>query len=104
MTFYIKRNDTSPAIQYTLLVDGTAVDITGAAVRFHMARDRHIVVDAVATTVNAVGGVVRYDWQPDDTVSAGTYDAEFEVIYPDGSIETFPNSGYIPVEIKADLA
>ena len=36
--------------------------------------------------------------------SAGMYSAEFEVTYGDGSIETFPNSDYIRVEIIDDIA
>jgi hypothetical protein len=32
------------------------------------------------------------------------YSAEFEVTYSDGSIETFPNSDYIRVEIIDDIA
>ncbi len=47
---------------------------------------------------------VRYDWEAADTATAGFFEAEFEVTYADGSIETFPNYGYIGVAISQDIA
>lgn len=49
-------------------------------------------------------GIVRYDWSADDTNAIGSYQAEFEVTYADASVETFPNRGYIRVEIIDDIA
>lgn len=107
MTFYVKQNDTSPAILATLQdANGTAIDVTGASVRFHMRSigGTSTVVDAAATIVTAASGIVRYDWDAADTASIGSYQAEFEVTYADASVETFPNDGYIRVEIKDDIA
>lgn len=99
MTFFIKRNDTSPAVEYTLSTDDGVVNLTGATVRFYMGN----VVAADAVVLNAIGGIVSYDWLPADTATVGFYNAEFEVIYSDGSKETFPNDGYIAVHISPDL-
>lgn len=107
MTFYIKQNDTSPAMLATLQdANSTAIDLTSADVRFHMRTigGTSAVVDAAAVIVTAASGLVRYDWQAADTASIGSYQAEFEVTYSDGSVETFPNDGYIRVEIKDDVA
>lgn len=107
MTFYVKQNDTSPAMLATLQdADGNAVDITGASVRFHMRAigSNQTTVDDVATIVTADSGIVRYDWDAADTDTVGSYQAEFEVTYADASIETFPNDGYIRVEITDDIA
>lgn len=108
-THQIKQNDTSPAIQAALTdASGTAIDLTGAlATRFHMRLPgaSSAKVDAAATVVGAATlGVVRYDWSTGDTDTAGLYEAEFEVTYADGTVETFPNSGYILVNINGDLA
>ena len=46
---------------------------------------------------------VKYEWQPGDTDTEGFYDAEFEVTYSDGTVETFPNRGFITVIISPDL-
>lgn len=107
MTFNIKQNDTGPAMLATLQdASGAAVNLTGASVRFHMrsVSGGNPAVDAAATVVTAASGIVRYNWAPEDTDSVGTYQAEFEVTYADGSIETFPNDGYIAVQIVDDIA
>jgi hypothetical protein len=106
MPFYVKQNDTSPAMLATLQdANGDAVNITGASVRFHMRPigSNSITVDASATIVTPEDGVVRYDWLAADTDTIGSYQAEFEVTYADGSIETFPNDGYVRVEIIDDI-
>jgi hypothetical protein len=107
MTFYIKRNDTSPAMLATLQdANGVAVNMTAASVRFHMwpISSRVIKVDAAATIVTPLDGLVRYDWAGSDADAIGSYQAEFEVTYADASVETFPNDGYIRVEIISDIA
>lgn len=107
MTFYIKRNDTSPSLLGTLEDGaGAAVNVNGATVRFHLRSfgAQAIKVDAAAVVVSGLTGVVRYDWQPGDTDTIGSYQAEFEVTYADGTIETFPNDGYTRVEIVGDIA
>jgi len=106
MTFYIKQNDTSPSMLATLQdADAVAVDITAASIRFHMRPigSSQVTVDAQATIVDALAGEVRYDWQAEDTAKVGSYQAEFEVTYADASIETFPNDGYIRVQITDDI-
>jgi hypothetical protein len=103
--FKLKRNDTSPSISGTCQdVDGVAVDITGASVRFHMIdKDDVTVVDYAATIASAAAGTVRYDWLAADTDVGGGFRGEFEVTYSDSTIETFPNTGYIPIRIYDDL-
>ena len=104
-TFFIKRNDTSPAFQATLKdASDTAVDLTGATLRFHMVTPSGTtVVDAAATAVTATAGICKYVWATGDTASAGDFSAEFEVTYADSTVETFPNYGYETVRIYEDL-
>jgi hypothetical protein len=85
MTFQIKQNDTSPQIEAVLSdAAGTAIDLNGAAVRFHMRRaGGAVVIDAAATIVTAAAGL--------------------EVTYADGTIETFPNAANIQIDILADI-
>lgn len=107
MTFYVKQNDTSPSMLATLQdANGDAVTVTGASVRFHMRAigSTNVTVDAAAVIVDAANGIVRYDWGAADTDTVGSYQAEFEVTYADGSIETFPNDGFIKVKITDDVA
>ena len=106
MTFYIKQNDTVPSIRATLQNgNGDPIDLINATVRFHMRAigASNTTVDADATILNAASGIVQYNWTADDTDTIGSYQAEFEVTYPDATVETFPNNGYIRVEIIDDI-
>lgn len=107
MPFTIKRNDTSPVIQTTLTDPlGNAIDLTGATVRFHMKKYRASVakIDQPVTIVDEDAGVVRYQWQSGDTDTVGSYQAEFEVSFIDGTVETFPNADFIQIDVIYDLA
>ena len=104
-TFYIKQNDTSPSLRATLQdANGNPVDVTGASVQFHMRSSGSVIVDAVASIVTPASGIVEYSWAPADTATVGSYQAEFEVTYASGAVETFPNTGYIRVRIRDDIA
>jgi len=103
-TFPLKQNDTSPALLYRL---DPAVNLAGATVVFNM-RPRGggaVVVDRAAASIEGdpSEGVVRYDWDPADTAAAGRFEAEFEVTYTDGTVETFPNNDFIVVNIMGDI-
>lgn len=95
MAFSIKQNDTSPSLQSTLKDAAlNPINLTGASVRLHMKSvDGGFKVDEEMVVVNALQGVVQYDWQEGDTDTVGTYYVEFEVTHSDDSVETFPNDG-----------
>lgn len=101
-TFYIKQGDTAPALRCTLKdPSGTAVDLTGASVVFNLlAADGTVLVNRQSVVlVTAASGIVEYQWQAGDTDTSGTHRGEFEVTYPDSSVETFPNDSFIPVRM-----
>jgi len=103
--FLIKKGDTSPGVLYA--ITPTDIILTGATVVFSMRKtlaNTNKVDRASATVVTATGTpTLGYDWQAGDTDTAGVFNAEFEVTYSDGTIETFPNDGYIVVRIDEDL-
>lgn len=104
-TFYLKKGDSSPSLIYAL--DPASVVLTGATVRFNMRLSGGAtkVSRAAAVIVTATGTpTVQYNWQAVDTDTAGTYEAEFEVTYAGGAVETFPNSDFIRVQITGDIA
>lgn len=107
MAFYIKQNDTSPSLRAQLKDgDDIPVDLTGATIRFHMRAigGATAAVDASAQIITPdISGIVQYDWDNGDTATIGSYQAEFEVTFAGGAVETFPNSGYIRVEIIDDI-
>lgn len=105
MAFSIKQNDTSPALQATLKDSSLAViDLTGSSVRFHMKSvDGTLKISSSMTITDATGGIVQYNWVSGDTDTVGTYYVEFQVTYPDLSVETFPNNGNNVVTVVKEL-
>lgn len=106
MAIVMKAGDTAPAVRVTLLdAAGDPVNLDDQPdVRFIVAtrtQPRTVIVDQPATV--HPGGEVTYAWQPGDTDQPGRYLAEFEVVYSDGTIQSFPTDGYIDCRIVDDL-
>lgn len=109
MTFTIVQNDTAPPISSRLADGGHPVDLSDASnVRFHMENKfKETVIDDDLTgrvnIVDTLSGDVEYVFAPGDTSSIGTFKAEWQVLYDDGKIETFPSSGKVTVEITEEI-
>lgn len=110
MSFKLTQSDTSPVLGTTLRDGSMHVDITGYnEVRFHMQNeyDEVVISDNTGGRVNVVDadrGKVEYVFTEADTRQVGTYDAEWQVEYSDGTVETFPTDGYITIEILEGIA
>ena len=58
---------------------------------------------ASVTVLAASKGEVRYSWTTTNTNTAGNFEAEFQVTFSDGGVQTYPNDGYIDVIITEDV-
>ncbi len=114
MAFTIKENDTRPRFVVGLLEDVGGpgegpIDLTDAtSVQFFLrevgaAPQDPPKVDAPATITDAVNGEVTYTWATGDTDTAGDYEAEVQILWDDGGIETVPNATYWEVTVVVDL-
>jgi hypothetical protein len=101
-TFTIKRNDRLPSLIATLADESGPYNLTGATVDIIWKPSGGVATRAACTIVTAASGIVRYDWSATDTLTAGTYDLEFEATIS-GKKMTFPNAGYLQLIIEADL-
>lgn len=103
LKFTIKRGDTSPALRFALLPD--TVSLAGAAVRFQMrARGGGTLIDRPAEVVRVFQpAVLAHLWLSGDTDEAGRFEAEFRVTNMDGTVESFPNLGFIEVFVTEDV-
>lgn len=102
----IKQNDTRPFATASLTRGTAAVDLTDASqVRFKLRRRGQVdlTVDAAGIITDAATGAVEYRWSDGDTDDAGEYFAEWEVLWIDSSVETFPTIGQDICLIFADL-
>lgn len=106
--FYIAQGDTASPLTDTLKdADGNAVDIFGTTVTLTaVSIDGTVVLDAVPAAVDQNGagddgskGKLHYGWQESDTANADTLLARWTVTFADDSVQTYPNGGYILIEI-----
>ncbi len=110
--FLIKFGDTSSPLASTLEdSNGVPVDILGANIRWKMAplAGGTVSINAVASnlqsgvggTSNATTGDVSYSW---GTVPGpGRFLGEWEVTYAGGAVQTFPNDGYVLIDVVGDI-
>ena len=107
-TFFIKQNDTTPALSVFLQdARGRPINLTGATIVFHMRLESDLSVKisgGSVTTVSATQGNVSYTFSASDTDTSGNYQAEFQVTFSGGAVETFPNDDYIKVIITDDVS
>ena len=107
MEFTLKTGNTSPALR-CILRDGAgvAVPLAGAAVVFSMATQKGVagITRRPCVITAAAASEVQMNWQAGDTATPGAFHAEFEVTYAGGSVESFPNEGYLVVRIAQALA
>lgn len=102
--FSLKQGDTSPPFRGKAKdATGKLVPLTGATATFRMKpqiQGLRAPISAPAD-VDGLTSELSYDWASDgsDTNVPGLYDAEFHVVFADGSEETFPNGEYEVVEI-----
>ena len=104
--FIIKENDTSPDIMAVLKSpEGEVIDLSGAQVKTYMSdySGEEIIINADAQIIDALEGKVVYSWTEGDTQKPGRYKLEFEVTFADGKVQTYPNQGYIEIEITEDI-
>lgn len=97
-TFYIKRGETTPALEVQLTdEDDNPIDLSsvdGVDFKMYEPRNYGLVIDASATIVNESDGIVTYVWKEGETDDAGRYRSGFVVNYDSASSEEFPNFGY----------
>jgi hypothetical protein len=101
--FTIKRGDRRPILEATLTDEDGPIDLTSAASVKLLLKSGATTVDGACVVVSAVAGTVSYTWGATDTLIVGAYDAEFEITWSTGIVETVPNDSYFSVEFVQDL-
>lgn len=107
--FYLKQNDLQPDFRARLLDEDTPVDLTSATSVQMLMRNRraglkvHAPMAIADQTDTDLKGVVSYTWAPGDTDTAGDFQAEIQVTWPNSKPQTFPAKGHITIVIEKDL-
>lgn len=98
----MKRGDTAPALRATITDNGSPVDLTPATVKVIGKRNGVAVFNRAATT-KTNQGVVTMDWTPTDTALPGLIAVEIEATWANGTVQSYPASGYLGVLVDPDL-
>jgi hypothetical protein len=105
-TLYLKKDDLEPKYIATLRnADGSAVDLTNATSVSLIVKQQGGAKNFKASGAfeNRANGVVSYTWASGNTDTVGTFQMEWEVIWPTNRPETFPNTGYDTLIVGASL-
>lgn len=104
--YTLKQGDRLPVISAVLKDSaGAAVDLTGATAKLNIVDDAGTAVSRTATiSATPTDGTITYDWVADDVDVAGSFYFEYEITFPSGLKQTFPNNKHLTLEIIDDIA
>lgn len=94
----LKQHDTGIGARATLSDKNGNVNLTDADVLFLFGK--HAIQPVIKDALN---GIVDVAFDEIHTAEHGFFDAEFQITYNDGRIETYPSDGYVKVYIMQDI-
>jgi len=102
--YVIKSGDTKEPLTLQLTDFNGIPDLTGCKVDFKMSTTYfESVINQSAEIVDVASGLVKYQFSSTETSQAGYFYAAFEVTFPDFRKQSFPQSGYLKVQINKSL-
>lgn len=86
--------------------NGNPLNLAGATVTLIMrnAYTAAPTVNAAMSIVSSSAGTVQYNWSATDTATVGMYQAQIHIVESGGGTYTYPNIGFLSVEIQPSLA
>jgi len=102
--FILKQHDTLPILTAILKdANGVVINLAATTVTFKMGTENSTKITGATTVTDTLNGAVKYEWQANDTDTAGIFLGEFEVVHASGKRETFPNNEPFRVVIRPDV-
>jgi len=111
MAFLIKRHDLRPYLPVEFFEpDGvTPLDVSDADEINMVCRAKNATSEAPPKfkkpvfMIDATIGDGEYRWSGNDTDTSGTFNYEFEILWPGGIPQTFPADSYFELVVADDL-
>jgi len=103
MVYYTAEGNTEP-LEVRLTRKRETVGLNGATVTFAMQQrngDKQITGSANVTDADA--GKVEFVWGGSDLDSPGIYDAEFDVTYASGKLQSYPGRETLVVVVRPSV-
>lgn len=95
MTSTFTQGDTAPPLTGTV-----NADLTSTAVEVHLRKPGGVILTRTVTVTNATGGAWSYTWVTGDLDTPGVWDAEVQVTFTGGAIQTF---GPVPFVVTPQI-
>lgn len=87
--------DTKPDLTGTCMDGDAPTPITGAVLKVHVRKPSgEVLPDKTATEVDGPAGKWSATWAPGDLDEAGNWEAEVEVTFSGGGVQTFPADSF----------
>lgn len=101
----IKRFDTWPPVTIALSDVNGAINLTTAsAVHMEMKSGVGTIIPSLGCPIaSALGGVVQHTWVASETSMVDTWQAEWEILWANGGVQTVPNTGQLSIAIIPDI-
>jgi hypothetical protein len=100
----IKQHDTSRTFTDTLVLDGLPINLSGATVSLLFKSNQTLLTTRRTATIGSPAtGEVSYQPIAADVAYPGTFNLEWEIVFPDLKQLTVPSSGYIELKVNQDL-
>lgn len=97
----IKQNDRRPYATKELGFDLS--DVSGITFKMRLRGKIDLTVNSAAVITDESAGSIEYRWAAGDTILPGLYNNEWEVLFSDGTTQTFPTLPVDVVLILSDL-
>lgn len=103
-TIKLVKDDTFPPLEFAVIKDGSAVDLTGATVKVYIKNSSTGTVKVngqTCTITDATNGKCKYTWGATDLDTAGDYVGEIELTDVDGKVQSSYDT--FKLSVRADL-
>lgn len=101
--FEIKQYDTARSITYTLNVGTTPIDLTNATISLNILTPNNEVLHRSCSIVEATSGSVLYNFEPEDSATAGLHKLEYKVQFLDGTVIRIPSDSWIYMQVNSAI-
>src|SRR4029453_17012526 len=100
----IKQHVTSRLFTDTLVLDGNPINLSGATVSLLFHSNQTLETTRRTATIGSPAtGAVSYHPVAADVAYPGTFNLEWEIVFPDAKQLTVPSSDYIQLKVNPDL-
>ena|ERR1700733_3706878 len=98
-TLNVKQTDSGRYVNDTILINGSAMNLTGAQVYMCFQGG----AENLATILSPTAGTVQYLFTSTDLANAGRFNLEWKIVMSNGLIIRTPDKNYFTLNVVANL-